>query len=113
MGTRYTPPLEDMRFVLFDLLDAEAVWRTLPGCGNATREIVDAVLEEAGKFAANVLAPLNARGDAEGCRYDPRTHAVYTVTADFGAAPAPTAEHPHPSPAMVPGSFTIIELRPG
>jgi 3-(methylsulfanyl)propanoyl-CoA dehydrogenase len=78
MSSRYTAPLADLRFALFDLLDAEATWRTLPGCENATRELVDAVLEEAAKFAGNVLAPLNQRGDAEGCRYDPGTHSVST-----------------------------------
>jgi DNA-binding beta-propeller fold protein YncE len=43
---------------------------------------------------------------------DERTHAVYTVTAEFGQAPAATADQPRPRPPMVPGSFTVIELRP-
>lgn len=41
---------------------------------------------------------------------DPKTHQVYTVTAEFGAAPAPTTEQPRPRPAMVPGSFTLLVL---
>ncbi|HEU4643715.1 MAG TPA: YncE family protein [Gemmatimonadaceae bacterium] len=59
-----------------------------------------------------VVANVPTQRGARTMELDPRTHAVYTVTAEFGAAPAPTAEHPHPRPAMVPGSFTIIELRP-
>ena len=39
---------------------------------------------------------------------DEKTHNVYTVTAEFGAAPAATAENPRPRPPMVPGSFTLI-----
>ena len=39
---------------------------------------------------------------------DEKTHSVYTVTAEFGQAPAPTAEQPRPRPPMVPGSFTLV-----
>ncbi len=41
---------------------------------------------------------------------DTKTHQVYTVTAEFGAAPAPTTEQPRPRPPMVPGSFTLLIL---
>jgi DNA-binding beta-propeller fold protein YncE len=41
---------------------------------------------------------------------DTRTHSVYTVTAEFGQAPAPTTEQPRPRPPMVPGSFTLLVL---
>jgi DNA-binding beta-propeller fold protein YncE len=43
---------------------------------------------------------------------DERTHLVYTVTADFGPAPAATAENPRPRPPMVPGSFVVLVLEP-
>ena len=39
---------------------------------------------------------------------DNKTHSVYTVTAEFGQAPAPTTEQPRPRPPMVPGSFTLL-----
>lgn len=42
--------------------------------------------------------------------YDPATDRVYLVTAEFGAPPAPTADHPHPRPSIVPGSFEIIVI---
>lgn len=41
---------------------------------------------------------------------DPKTHRVYTVTAEFGPAPAPTADQPRPRPAMVPDSFKLVVL---
>ncbi len=52
-----------MRFVLFDLLKADALYARLPGADVATRETVEAILDEAAKFAEQVLAPLNASGD--------------------------------------------------
>ncbi|HEY5789674.1 MAG TPA: acyl-CoA dehydrogenase C-terminal domain-containing protein [Gammaproteobacteria bacterium] len=63
----YVAPLRDMRFVYHELLglDALAEW---PGYGEATPDIVDAVLEEAARFCAEVLAPLNRSGDEQGCR---------------------------------------------
>jgi len=54
-----------MRFVMHDLRLLPAL-QTLPGCEEAGAELVDAVLEEAGKLAAGVLAPLNAPGDTQG-----------------------------------------------
>ncbi|MFN2578623.1 MAG: YncE family protein [Pyrinomonadaceae bacterium] len=39
---------------------------------------------------------------------DAKTHQIYTVTAEFGPAPAPTTEQPRPRPPMVPGSFTLL-----
>jgi alkylation response protein AidB-like acyl-CoA dehydrogenase len=61
----YTPPLADMRFVLHELIGLERI-AALPGCEQVGRELVDAILDEAGKFARDVLAPLNRVGDTEG-----------------------------------------------
>ncbi|CAG4885271.1 3-methylmercaptopropionyl-CoA dehydrogenase [Georgfuchsia toluolica] len=63
----YTPPLRDMRFILEDMgyLGEVAV---LPGQEEITADVTFAILEEAGKFAAAMLAPLNRSGDREGCR---------------------------------------------
>lgn len=76
--TIYKAPLDDQRFALFDLLGAEAVLTKLQGGAEHSRDLLDAVLEEAGKLAEQVLAPTNASGDAEGCHYDKATHAVTT-----------------------------------
>jgi alkylation response protein AidB-like acyl-CoA dehydrogenase len=67
--TGYTPPLDDMRFVLGHVVDLEAIGR-LPGYEAATPDLVDDILEAAGKHAANVLAPLNQSGDRQGVRLE-------------------------------------------
>ena len=63
---QYTPPVRDTRFVLEHVvgLDRHA---NVPGFANATPDTVDAVLEEGGRFVAEVLFPLNQSGDLEGC----------------------------------------------
>ncbi|MCE5232856.1 MAG: acyl-CoA dehydrogenase C-terminal domain-containing protein [Mizugakiibacter sp.] len=76
----YTAPLADMRFALYDFLGAEALYARLPGCESATRDVIDAVLDEAAKLCGQALAPLNAVGDQEGCRYDKATASVATPT---------------------------------
>lgn len=62
----YKAPTRDTRFIINEVLKLEG-YGNLPGFANVTPDIVDAVIEESGKFAAEVLAPLNASGDAEGC----------------------------------------------
>ena len=42
--------------------------------------------------------------------FDSKTHQIYTVTAEFGPAPAPTTEQPRPRAPMLPGSFTLLIL---
>jgi alkylation response protein AidB-like acyl-CoA dehydrogenase len=66
--TTYTAPLKDMRFVLNELAGLDAVAK-LPGCEEASAETVDAILEEAGKFASGVLDPLDRPGDVEGSQW--------------------------------------------
>ncbi|MEX0730704.1 MAG: acyl-CoA dehydrogenase [Aquisalimonadaceae bacterium] len=61
----YHAPLRDMKFVMQELLDMEAI-AALPGFEEATPELVDAVIEEAAKFAGGVLGPLNRIGDQQG-----------------------------------------------
>jgi 3-(methylthio)propanoyl-CoA dehydrogenase len=61
----YQAPLKDMRFVLKELAGLEAVGK-LPGYQDATADTVDAILEEASKFASEVLDPINYSGDREG-----------------------------------------------
>lgn len=73
----YKAPLADIRFALYDVLGAEALFAKL-GFAEASRDIVDAVLEEGAKFNETVLAPLNRVGDEIGCKYDKDTGAVAT-----------------------------------
>src|SRR5471030_655653 len=63
----YTPPLTDMRFVLHEMIGLERI-TALTGCEQVGRELVDAILDEAGKFARDVLAPLNRIGDTQGSK---------------------------------------------
>ncbi len=63
----YKAPVRDTLFVINELLRLES-YGNLPGFESASADIVSAVIEEGGKFAAEVVAPLNASGDAEGCK---------------------------------------------
>ena len=74
----YTPPLRDMHFVLHELLDVTSELKALPVHADIDADTINAVLDEGGKFAAEVIAPLNASGDAEGCKLDAQTHEVRT-----------------------------------
>ncbi len=76
----YRPPLRDMQFVLHEMLGAVDVLKTLPVHAEIDADTINAVLEEGGKFAAEVLAPLNATGDVEGCTLDKATHEVKAPT---------------------------------
>jgi alkylation response protein AidB-like acyl-CoA dehydrogenase len=65
----YHAPLRDMRFVLHELHDSTAHLAEI-GQAEVTAELIDSILEEAGKFASDILLPINASGDEEGCRYE-------------------------------------------
>ena len=75
----YKAPTRDTRFIINEVLDI-ASYGNLPGFESATPDIIDAVIEEAGKFAADILAPLNQIGDHEGCT----RHADGSVTTPTG-----------------------------
>ncbi len=81
----YTPPLRDMQFVLHELLHVEDELKRLPRHADVDADTINAVLEEGGRFAAEVLFPLNISGDAEGCTLDKTTHEV-TPPKGFKAA---------------------------
>jgi Acyl-CoA dehydrogenases len=66
----YRAPLSDIRFVLEDLLDTSAL-SGMPGLEDYSSELATAVLEEAARFAEDVLDPLNQTGDREGARWTP------------------------------------------
>ncbi len=75
---QYTPPLRDMQFVLHEVLGAVDELKLMPRHADIDVDTVNAVLAEAGKFAAEVIAPLNGSGDIEGCTLDKATHEVRT-----------------------------------
>ena len=72
----YTPPLRDMQFVMHEVLNVVDDFKTIPRHADIDAPTINAVLEEAGKFASEVAFPLNISGDTEGCRLDQKTHEV-------------------------------------
>jgi len=77
---QYEAPLRDMQFVLHELLNVEPILKKMPAHAELNRELMDQVIEEGGKFCAEVLFPLNQVGDREGCKLDTTTHEVKTPT---------------------------------
>ncbi len=73
---QYNPPIRDMQFLLYEVLDAVPTLQGLPAHADIDADTLNAVLVEGGKFAAEVLTPINLPGDAEGCHLDKTTHAV-------------------------------------
>jgi len=76
--SNYKAPVTDLRFALHDVLKAESLFAAM-GHADASADVIDAVLEEAGRFSASVLAPLNAVGDQNGCTLDKATGEVTTA----------------------------------
>ena len=66
----YKAPLDEIGFVLFDVLGYERSIPTLPGFEEAGADLARPVLEEAGRLCEDALFPLNQSGDAEGCTYE-------------------------------------------
>ena len=74
----YTPPLRDMQFVMHEVLKVTDDLKAIPKHAEVDIDTINAVLEEGGKFAAEVIFPLNISGDAQGCTLDQKTHEVTT-----------------------------------
>ena len=68
--SNYKVPMRDIEFALFELLDFDKHYDRLGLGEDADQDIVKAILEESAKFCENILAPLNAVGDREGCTWN-------------------------------------------
>ena len=66
--SEYIAPLKDIRFVMQELAGLEQVV-ALPGSEEASPDVIDAILDEAAKFASAVLSPLNRIGDRDGAKW--------------------------------------------
>ncbi len=77
----YSAPVVDLQFLLHDVLAVSA--HEIPGYSELERDFTEAIFNEAGKLAVEVLAPLNAVGDREGCRLE---NGVVRTPAGFKAA---------------------------
>ncbi|MFD0666797.1 acyl-CoA dehydrogenase C-terminal domain-containing protein [Ramlibacter sp. MAHUQ-53] len=97
----YTPPLRDMQFVMHEVLKVADEFKAMPRHAETDADTINAILEEGGRFASEVVQPLNAVGDAEGCRLDRETHEVTTPTG-FKEAYAKYVEGGWPSLAADP-----------
>jgi len=75
----YQPPVRDHVFLLEDVLKIDQ-YAELPSFADASLDVVKAIIEEAGKFTGEVLAPLNSVGDKQGCTWHPDN----TVTTPTG-----------------------------
>ncbi|MFD1911352.1 acyl-CoA dehydrogenase C-terminal domain-containing protein [Halodurantibacterium flavum] len=93
----YTPPTRDMQFILHEVM--KAAESGVPGYEEMDSDFTAAVLEEAGKVSSEVLAPLNAVGDAQGCRLE---NGVVRTPEGFDRAFA----------AMKEGGWTALDCDP-
>ncbi len=66
----YRAPVEDMRFVLEEIVGLQEL-AALPAFDGLTPDLADAILEGAARFTADVVAPLNRQGDVQGCTWSP------------------------------------------
>ena len=64
----YKAPVRDLSFVLHDVLKVENYGNQLPDA-DLSRDLIDQIVEEGGKFAEEVIAPINNPGDKEGCHW--------------------------------------------
>lgn len=96
---QYRAPLRDIQFVLHELLQVEAHLRELPPHTEVDADTINQVLEEAGRFCEEVVFPLNASGDLEGCTY---ADGAVRTPAGFGEAYRGFVEAGWPSLACEP-----------
>jgi alkylation response protein AidB-like acyl-CoA dehydrogenase len=85
----YKAPLREIKFILYELLKADSLSNTVPAYADATPDVIDAIIEEAGKFCENELQPINHSGDEEGCHFD---NGVVTTPKGFKEAYAKFVE---------------------
>jgi alkylation response protein AidB-like acyl-CoA dehydrogenase len=67
---QYEAPIRDLEFLLFELFRVQTEWRDIPAFADFSEDLVRAVLDEGGRLAAQVLAPLNQSDDLEGCVWE-------------------------------------------
>ena len=79
--SNYTAPVEDMGFVLKEVVEIEKLCNET-GLDGSTVEILDTVLEAAGKLAKEEIEPINKPGDSEGLKID----VIYNTRHELDAA---------------------------
>jgi DNA-binding beta-propeller fold protein YncE len=84
-----------------------------PGTGllfAACREGLVTVLHQDSPDKYSAVGAVNTQFGTRTMALDPKTHHVFTATADFRPAPAPTPDNPRPRPEQIPGTFVVLEL---
>jgi alkylation response protein AidB-like acyl-CoA dehydrogenase len=66
----YRAPIQDIGFLLNNVFDADTLFASMPGTREVGSELTSAIIEEAGKIAEGLLAPINQSGDQQACHYD-------------------------------------------
>ena len=74
----YSPPLKDMQFLLYETFNSLKELKEIPNHQDLDEDTINSILEEAGRFASEVLLPINKIGDLEGCSLNHQTHEVKT-----------------------------------
>ena len=74
----YNPPLRDMQFVMHEVFKLVDEYKAMPRHVDVDADTINAILVEGGKFASQVVLPLNISGDQEGCTLNRETHEVTT-----------------------------------
>jgi DNA-binding beta-propeller fold protein YncE len=82
--------------------------RAYASCGDGTL----AVIQEKNQSTFSVLENVPTQTGARTIALDARTHHVFLPTAEFGEAPAPTADNPRPRPSIKPGTFVLLDVGP-
>jgi DNA-binding beta-propeller fold protein YncE len=122
-GERLFPVCDGKKMAVLDARDGKLLANPSIGSGpdaakwSARRHLVfassgDGVLSVVDAAAPGYLTveSLPTQRGARTMAYDPVADRAYVVTADFGPAPAATAQSPHPRPAILPGTFTVIVI---
>jgi DNA-binding beta-propeller fold protein YncE len=86
------------------VFDSELGLAFSPNGGDGTLTVIEEKTPEKFEVIENASTEKGARTIA----LDSKTHRLFLVTSDFGPAPAPTTEHPHPRPSIVPGTFRVL-----
>ena len=66
----YRAPTDDLNFLLFDVFRVQEAWQDIPAFADFSDDLIRAVVEEGGKLAGGVLAPVNQAGDQHGARFE-------------------------------------------
>ena len=101
----YKAPIRDLQFNIFELFGYDRHYQDLPGYGDVNAEIINAILNEFDKFCSNILSPLNAVGDQEGCQWHDGEVTTPGGFREAGRPPPPRGREPRGTGILLPDVF--------